>query len=746
MFEIYATFTMSLTLKCISVLISFFLLPVSLISQNKKIDSLKIELENYKFNDTIRVNLLYDLSRANFRKDIGATDRYLNEADSLSTILNYEMGKARVYYLKGMLENIKANYTESLHFFNKSLKYYEIIQDKKRVADVYVAFGITNYDLSRYDEAIKNYQNATKIYRELNNKREIVTSLINTGNVYSEIGNYNDAISNYKDALIISEVINDEDGISYVHSNLGVVYKVQGNYPLAIDNFNKSLDYDKRIGNILGMARMHNNLGETYISIKKYDKALQHLYESLSLSHKTKNKKLISVNKSNIGNVYFYKKEYLKAIEYFSESLQVSQEINDLKHTSITYINIGNVYLKLGKPIIARKNYTNAKSISKKTENKRILSTSFLGIAETYLHERLYLQALTFALQGQQIAKELDLLESQKTAVDILSEVYQNTGQYKKAFESHQELKKLNDSLFNKENIEKITQIEYEYKYKQALDSASLRELKLTRTVLDTSQNLKKSQRNLLFGIVAFLITTLVLGIIILFLKLRNQKSKTQNVIIEQKLLRSQMTPHFIFNSLSVLQGMILNKEQKKSVSYLSKFSKLLRTILENSRDRTVLLSQELMAVENYLALQNLENELYTYTISVEEDIDTSLFKIPPMLIQPFVENAIEHAFVNLIGNRTINIELSYSNQELICVIKDNGVGIDYLKKDKNQDKKSLSTTITSERLEILSKDFKMNGSVITEDRKKYNEQGTIVTLTIPYIKIESIENINNRR
>lgn len=727
---------MNLTLKCISFLLSFFLLSVSLRAQNKKIDSLKIQLENYKFNDTTRVNLLYDLSRANFRKDIGATDRYLNEADSLSTILNYEMGKARVYYLKGMLENIKANYTESLHFFNKSLKYYEIIQDKKRVADVYVAFGITYYDLSRYDEAIKNYQNATKIYRELNNKREIVTSLINTGNVYSEIGNYKGAIANYKDALIISEVINDEDGISYVHSNLGVVYKVQGNYPLAIENFNKSLDYDKKIGDILGMARMHNNLGETYISIKKYDKALQHLYESLSLSHKAKNKKLISVNKSNIGNIYFYKKEYSKAIEYFNKSLQVSQEINDFKHTSITYINIGNAYLKLGKPIVARKNYINAKTISKKTENKRILSTSFLGIAETYLHDKYYLQALTFALQGQQIAKELDLLESQKIAVDILSEVYQNTKQYKKAFESYKEFKKLNDSLFNKENIERIAQLEAEFKYKQAIDSASIRELKLTKTVLTTSKNLEKTQKNLFLGIIGFLITTLILGTIIFVLKLRHEKSRTQNAEIEQKLLRSQMTPHFIFNSLSVLQGMILNKEEKKSVSYVSKFSKLLRIILENSRDKMVLLSQELTAIENYLSLQNLEDDTYNYTVTLADTIETTLFEIPPMLIQPFIENAIEHAFINQKEDKKIDVQLTYLNEELKCTIVDNGVGINTLMKRKNQHKKSLSTTITSERLQMLSKDFKMKGSVLIEDRKKYNEQGTIVTLIVPHRKL----------
>ncbi len=731
-------------IKYILTLSVFFIFIVSIQAQNK-IDSLKIELENHTLNDTNRVNLLYDLAYVNFRKDLDSTKFYLTKAEKLSDSLNYIKGKARVLFAKGRLENMKANYTKSLTFFKQSLTYFEAIEDKKRIADVYVAFGITNSDLSQYDEATENFKKATEIYKDLGNKREIITCLINLANVYSETGNYNEAITNFKEALILSEVINDQDGISQVHSNLGVIYSRQGNYPLAIKSYTKSLTHEEKMENKLGIAKMLYNLADTYTSIKKYGKALEYHKKSLELLANTEYKVLITANYSSIGNIYLKKKDYTKALEYFNRSLKISQEIDNFKQIATTFIKIGNIYLQENKPLIALENYTKAKNISKETNNKRILSASLLGISETFLQDKQYKKALSNALEGQQLAKELGLLESQKTASDILSEVYQYTGEYRKALESHQELKKLNDSLFNKENIEKITQIEYEYKYKQALDSASIRELKLTKTVLNTSQNLKKSQRNLLLGIVTFLITTLVLGIVILSLKLRNEKSKTQNVIIEQKLLRSQMTPHFIFNSLSVLQGMILNKEQKKSVSYLSKFSKLLRTILENSRDRTVLLSQELIAVENYLALQNLENELYTYTISVEDGVETSLFKIPPMLIQPFVENAIEHAFVNLTGNRTINIELSYSNQELICVIKDNGVGINYLKEGKNQDKKSLSTTITSERLEILSKDFKMRGSVTIEDRKKYNEQGTIVTLTIPYRIIESIENINNR-
>ncbi|MEL6925478.1 MAG: histidine kinase [Bacteroidota bacterium] len=268
------------------------------------------------------------------------------------------------------------------------------------------------------------------------------------------------------------------------------------------------------------------------------------------------------------------------------------------------------------------------------------------------------------------------------------------------------------------------------------MDSASIRELQLTQAVDTTTQNLEKSQRNLLLGVIAFLLMTMALGAIIFSLRLKNEKAKTQNIAIEQKLLRSQMTPHFIFNSLSVLQGMMLNKEEQKSISYLSKFSKLLRISLENSRDKMVALDQELMAITNYLELQNLEtSEAYQYSVSAAENINTTSFEIPPMLIQPFIENAIEHGFKNRTGRKEIDVELKYANAQLICTITDNGVGIEAQKISGQPNKKSLATAITSERLEILSKDLNMEASVTIEDRKKYNERGTIVTLIIPYKK-----------
>jgi len=228
------------------------------------------------------------------------------------------------------------------------------------------------------------------------------------------------------------------------------------------------------------------------------------------------------------------------------------------------------------------------------------------------------------------------------------------------------------------------------------------------------------------------------MGGIIFFLKLRHEKAKMQNVVIEQKLLRSQMTPHFIFNSLSVLQGMILNKDEKNAVTYLSKFSKLLRATLENSRHKTVGLSDEISAINDYMTLQNLDvNPPFKYSLDIAQNIDTAIFKIPPMLIQPFIENTIEHAFPNKKEDKQIKVALTYNNGVLKCTIADNGIGITLKNEERGCNKNSLATTITSERLNVLSKDFKTEGSVTVKNRKEFEEQGTLVTLVIPY-KIQS--------
>jgi tetratricopeptide (TPR) repeat protein len=707
------------------------------IAQNRVVDSLINEINNRTKNDTVRVDLMYKVAFSSFQSNIEITKSYLRKVVYLSDSLNYTKGSAKAFYLKGILESRKSNYKESIEFFKSSLKNYESIKDKDGIGAVYNAFGITHFIQSQYEEALNYYKKASDIFEKSGNKKELINSLIRVANVYNETGKYDEAIYNYYKALEQYKLINDKTGMSFVYGNLGVLYKTQGNYPLAIDYYNQSLDYARIIGDTLGMAIKLNNLGDAYLSVGKNDRALEYHKQSLKYALQVENKDQVAVNNSNIGNIYLQKKEYKKALTFYQSSLKISKEINNLTQVAICYYNTGALNLLLNKPLIARENFIKSKDVSSEIGYKYMLSSSFLGIAETYVYKKQYQKALSFVDNGKAIAEELDLLEEQKKASNLLFIIYKNTGEYKKALNSHELYKTLNDSIFNEENIEKITRLEYEYKYKQQLDSLSINELKLTKIVRDTSQSLEKTQRNLFLGVIGFLATAIILGGVIFFLKLRHEKAKTQNAVIEQRLLRSQMTPHFIFNSLSVLQGMILNKEDKKSVFYLSKFSKLLRITLENSRDKLVPLSHELEAVNNYLELQNLEaSQSYDYTILVDKNIDEDIFRIPPMLIQPFIENAIEHAFENRKENRKIDIELKYVSGDLICTITDNGIGIDAQNSHKRKDKKSLATTITSERLKMLSKDFNIDGSVCVEDRKKYNEQGTIVTLVIPYKKI----------
>jgi len=724
-------------IKASILILAFSLLfPTLTFSQEKVIDSLKNELLQHKKNDTTKVNLLNALSYSYSSFDSKESKEKAQEANSLAKKLNYKKGEARSFLRFSNIHRKKSELDEAEECAMKALKIYEEINNQAGINSSYISLGNVAYYNNDTDKALVYFKKVLNYSKKTGNIKQQAYMLNNIGRISVSKGDLDEALTLFKKSYAIRKKLGKKNFGLDALNNIGTICLNQGKYTEALKYFNQCLSIYRVDNSKNDIARSTYNISAVYYELKQFDKTLKYMEESLKLYKELGNRLQIARCLINIGAVYADMKEFPKALDFMIRSLSISKEINDKRELSASYFQLGDLRFLMSQPKMALKNYKTSLELSLFTKDKLYICHSNIGLAKTYVELKNYSKALFHALEGKKIAEDIGMLKQQKLATEVLATVYSKTGNYKKAFESHQLFKTLNDSIFNKENIEKITQLEYEYKYKQELDSASIRELKLTKTVLSTSQDLEKSQRKLFLGVIGFLITALILGGIIFFLKLRNEKSKTQNIVIEQKLLRSQMTPHFIFNSLSVLQGMILNKEEKKSVSYLSKFSKLLRITLENSRDKMVPISQELTAVEKYLSLQNLENELYQYTVKVDDTIDAAIFKIPPMLIQPFVENAVEHAFENQKGNRTIDVHLKYSNKELVCTITDNGLGIDSQKEHKNSNKKSLSTTITSERLKILSKDLKMKGSVTIEDRRKYNKQGTIVTLVIPY-KIE---------
>ena len=197
-------------------------------------------------------------------------------------------------------------------------------------------------------------------------------------------------------------------------------------------------------------------------------------------------------------------------------------------------------------------------------------------------------------------------------------------------------------------------------------------------------------------------------------------------------MLRTQMEPHFIFNSLAVLQSQIRAGEQDKASRYLNQFARLLRTSLENSREAFVPLGEEIEALQNYMSLQSMRfEEAFDYTINVYNGFEQDNISIPPMLLQPFVENAIHHGLQSLKRKGEVRVLIEKKTAALHCRITDNGQGYEHSSAPSHR--KSLSTTITRERLAILSRQTGVSASLNINGHLQPN--GTLVEIVIPYKK-----------
>lgn len=236
------------------------------------------------------------------------------------------------------------------------------------------------------------------------------------------------------------------------------------------------------------------------------------------------------------------------------------------------------------------------------------------------------------------------------------------------------------------------------------------------------------------------LIVLLVGGVIavVFYIYVHQLKLKNQSAYFEQRLLLSQMNPHFIYNSLSAIQNFIYKSQAREAGNYLSDFSRLMRNILENSRSQWITLKKELDTLELYLRLQKLRfpDKLY-YRILVAPDLIPASMLIPPMLIQPFVENAIEHGILHKKGAGNVSVEISAAGLHLQVMIKDDGIGIDAaqkLKPLKSGGQRSFATLISLERMAGLRKSSRNNASLEVLDRISYDgKPGTVVIQKIPF-------------
>jgi signal transduction histidine kinase len=241
-------------------------------------------------------------------------------------------------------------------------------------------------------------------------------------------------------------------------------------------------------------------------------------------------------------------------------------------------------------------------------------------------------------------------------------------------------------------------------------------------------------------------------------------KSLQDKTMLEQRLLRAQMNPHFLFNTLSTIQGYMLENDTARANQYLSRFSRLMRNILDNTSRESVLLEQEISTIGNYLELQKIRYQgRFDYQITVDENIDPESTFIPPMLAQPFIENAIEHGIKHSPDKGEITVAFSTfpyskssnrpiaqssnrqtaqsSNRPIILEVTDNGVGraeSARIESPRSKDHRPMATAITRERLRVLSRRaprrLRQHIGLEIEDLadSQGNPSGTRVRLVVP--------------
>jgi tetratricopeptide (TPR) repeat protein len=605
----------------------------------------------------------------------------------------YRNYKIRVKIEFGIEYFFRSDYPKALGYYYEALEEAKLQEDVALLSECYSEIGIVYKNQGKYDLALEYYDQALTLAKQTTDSSWVASCQVNIGNVYKVKGYLTIAQKYYMDALHILEPLKHDKRISQCYQNIGDIYHKQRDFKIALEYYSKSLELAKKHNYTLSEFTCYLNIGYVYVSMGKYVPARDFLNRAITLFEESGYQHEIDNAYILLGDTYFYEEDFNTAIEYYNKALQISMLEND--KTSLAEIKgkLGQAYLQTNNPQKALHNFQNS-------------------------------------------LEEADSIGSLILLIDAnlnLSEFYETKNQSSKAIVYYKEYCRLKDSLFNAEKYKSITEMEVKYQTEKRENEMAL------LTERNEVQKLKLDRRNRVYFTS---LTGIGLILIIAYILLRNRQLRAthKSIELEQKLMRSQMNPHFIFNSLIAIQSYIYKQEAVKAGDYLARFAELIRITLENSKEEFVLLEKEIKMLKAYLELQNLRFEhKFEYKLSFPEENDPTTILIPPMMAQPFIENSIEHGLRHRKTKGFIKIKFIIQDNYFICKVEDNGVGREKSKElNKKKDHKSMATSITKERLRILSRKgkqkFTLNIIDLFDDQSR--AMGTKVVFNIPFKKI----------
>jgi len=709
----------------------FFLLGTA--QNENKIDSLKriLKTSDNIANTYNAIAFLYKL-----QSDIELLRIYADSALFQAKIQNDTLEKGAAILNIGDYYFYTSQYDSAIYYFHESLNVFKDTKYYFNIASVNSNLGTIYYYKNDYSKAIDCFKKAAK-YQKLDDKpKETAVIYNNIAAVYYYQDQYTEAIEYYKKSLEIKESLKTDKGVAKGLNNIASVYEVIGDYDKAINYYYKAIKYCDKVSEKALKSTVLNNIAGVYKNWKQYDKALELYKQALSIKKEIESKSGEANVLNNMGLIYKLKNDFTNANLFFIKAKVLYKEIGDNYGLAIAYNNLGSISEYKKDYSTAILFYKNSANLSDSINSSKGVASAYLNLGRVYLITDQILKAKSYLLKSQDIALKSKLVYLSIDIYKLLSELNEKRQNVSEALFYYKKYTIIKDSLFSQDNRKQInelnTKYETEKKEKQILQQQTeIDKNKLEIQKEKAEKEKKEAQRNLF--IIAFVLFSLAS---IFAFRSYKRKKETNILIAEQKLLRSQMNPHFISNALGSIQQYVLANNPIEGARYLSKFTALMRNIIESSRNENVSLETELETLDSYLSLQQLRfKNKFDFKINLSPDIEQEEILIPPMLAQPIIENAIKHAFRNLDykGLIEINFEINKTDKQLILNIKDNGIG---LKKDNKQIEEnhiSYATTIIEERIKTLNKNNKNDYKFILKNRLDLDQKsGTIAIFKLP--------------
>jgi tetratricopeptide (TPR) repeat protein len=640
---------------------------------------------------TKKVDALNNLAEYTLRYSINEALKLLDQAQNSSEKLNYKYGKARSYQIQASVYGNKGDNQKAIAFA----------------------------------------ENAESMFAQMNKYEQRFYCLIIQGSNYNALGNNSKEIEMYLKAMQLADKVKRTDLQSYAAAHLSQNFIKLDDEKNALEYAVKALLLSRKSRNskISGLA---NNTMANYVSrFGKSEDAKSFFRAAVKAYTISKSPTSLSSCYVQFGNHFIKSNSYDSALLYYNKALNIDKAINEKMMEASVLTFIAHIYQLKHEYFKALQYDMNALKLREDYGNLWLSGSSYCNVGTAYSKIQDFPKALKYLNSGLRIAKTINRIDYIKYTYQRMYDLYLSQKNFKKALKYDLLVSAINDSILKTEIQQRFAEIKTKQNNEQKQRDVDF----LSKE--NEIQKLKLKQTNLTIYVMAVSLFLVVIISVLLMIQAR-LKARHKQMDIEQNLLRSQMNPHFIFNALIAIQSFIYKKDSSEAAHYLTNFARLIRLVLSNSQEEFVTLKREIDTLSNYLSLQKLRFEdKFNYSLVVDPNLNTELIKIPPMLAQPFVENAIEHGIFGMEVPGRITINFSFTENNVLIEVIDNGVGREKgkeLRKVSDKSHESYGTRITEERIHSHNRKYASKLRLHITDLLDENNKpsGTKVCLTVP--------------